>query len=66
MAIIGVIFIIPYLQLQLLGAGIIVQIASGGAMGREAAIVVAVVALIIFVTVSGLRGIGWTNLLQAW
>jgi SSS family solute:Na+ symporter len=65
MAIIGVIFIIPYLQLQLLGAGIIVQIASGGAMGREAAIVAAVVALIVFVTVSGLRGIGWTNLMQA-
>jgi len=64
-AIIGVIFIIPYLQLQLLGGGIIVQIASGGAMSREAAIVAAVVALIVFVTVSGLRGIGWTNLLQA-
>jgi len=65
MAIIGVIFIVPYLQLQLLGAGIIVQIASGGAMSREAAIVAAVVALIVFVTVSGLRGIGWTNLMQA-
>jgi SSS family solute:Na+ symporter len=65
MAVIGVIFIVPYLQLQLLGGGIIVQIASGGAMSREAAIVAAVVALIVFVTISGLRGIGWTNLLQA-
>ena len=62
---IGVIFIIPYLQLQLLGGGIIVQIASGGAMSREAAIAIATAALIVFVTVSGLRGIGWTNLLQA-
>lgn len=61
----GVIFLIPYLQVQLIGAGIIVQIASGGAMGREAAILAAVVALVVFVTVSGLRGIGWTNLLQA-
>ncbi len=65
MAIVGVISIIPYLQLQLLGAGIIVQIASGGAMSREMAIVFAVVALAFFVTASGLRGIGWTNLLQA-
>ncbi|MEN8163457.1 MAG: sodium:solute symporter family protein [Acidobacteriota bacterium] len=65
MALLGVVFIIPYLQLQLLGAGIIVQIASGGAVNREMAIILAVVALAIFVTVSGLRGIGWTNLLQA-
>lgn len=64
-AVVGVVFIIPYLQLQLLGAGIIVQIASGGALSRETAIVCAVVALAVFVTVSGLRGIGWTNLLQA-
>ncbi len=64
-AVIGVVFIVPYLQLQLLGGGIIVQIASGGAMNREVAIIVATAALIVFVTVSGLRGIGWTNLLQA-
>jgi SSS family solute:Na+ symporter len=64
-AVMGVVFLIPYLQVQLIGAGIIVQIASGGAMGREAAILAAVGALIVFVTVSGLRGIGWTNLLQA-
>ncbi len=64
-AAIGIVFIVPYLQLQLSGAGIIVQIASGGAMSREMAIVFAVVALVVFVTASGLRGIGWTNLLQA-
>lgn len=64
-AVVGVVSIIPYLQLQLLGAGIIVQIASAGAMSREVAIIFAVVALALFVTVSGLRGIGWTNLLQA-
>ncbi|MEE4270731.1 MAG: sodium:solute symporter family protein [Thermoanaerobaculales bacterium] len=64
-AVVGVVFIIPYLQLQLLGAGIIVQIASGGALSRETAIVFAVIALAVFVTFSGLRGIGWTNLLQA-
>jgi SSS family solute:Na+ symporter len=47
------------------GSGIIVELASAGAMSRDAAIVVAVVALVVFVAFSGLRGIGWTNLMQA-
>ncbi len=64
-ALVGVVAIIPYLQVQLIGAGIIVQIASAGAMGRETAILAAVAGLVVFVSVSGLRGIGWTNLLQA-
>jgi SSS family solute:Na+ symporter len=64
-AVIGVVFIVPYLQLQLMGAGMIVQIASGGAMGWKTAVLVSVVAIVAFVYVSGLRGIGWTNLMQA-
>ncbi len=64
-AVIGVVFIIPYLQLQLMGAGMIVQIASGGAMGWKTAVLVCAAAIVIFVYISGLRGIGWTNLLQA-
>lgn len=64
-AVVGVVFIVPYLQLQLMGAGMIVQIASGGAMGWRAAVVVSAIAIVSFVYVSGLRGIGWTNLMQA-
>lgn len=64
-ALVGVVFIIPYLQLQLMGTGMIVQIASGGAMGWKAALLLAAAAMAGFVFVSGLRGIGWTNLLQA-
>ncbi len=64
-AIVGVVFIVPYLQLQLMGAGMIVEIASGGAMSWQAALLTSAVALVTFVAVSGLRGIGWTNLLQA-
>ena len=64
-ALVGVIASVPYLQVQLVGSGIIVELASGGAMSREAAIGVAVVALVAFVSFSGLRGIGWTNLMQA-
>ena len=64
-AIVGVVFIVPYLQLQLMGAGMIVQIASGGAMRWEWAVVVSAAAIVSFVYVSGLRGISWTNLMQA-
>lgn len=64
-AIVGVVFIVPYLQLQLMGAGMIVQIASGGAMGWRWAVAASALCIVSFVYVSGLRGIGWTNLLQA-
>jgi SSS family solute:Na+ symporter len=64
-ALVGVAAMMPYLQVQLVGSGIIVELASAGAMSRETAIVVAVVALVVFVSFSGLRGIGWTNLMQA-
>jgi SSS family solute:Na+ symporter len=64
-AIIGVVFIIPYLQLQIMGSGMIVQLASGGAISWQWAVLISFVAAVIFVYVSGLRGIGWTNFMQA-
>lgn len=62
---IGVVFIIPYLQLQIMGAGMIVQLASGGAISWQKAVLVSFAAAVIFVYISGFRGIGWTNFLQA-
>src|SRR5579871_1341090 len=41
-AIVGVVFIIPYLQLQLTGLGIIVEIASFGGVSRAPAMAIAV------------------------
>jgi SSS family solute:Na+ symporter len=64
-AIIGFLFTIPYLQLQIMGTGMIIQVSSGGAINWQAAVIVSSLASIIFVTVSGLRGIAWTNFLQA-
>src|SRR5580698_6797287 len=40
---IGVIFVIPYLQIQLTGLGIIVQVASFDRVGRAAAMIIGVV-----------------------
>ena len=41
-AVVGVAFIIPYLQLQLTGLGIIVEVASFDAIGRTPAMLIAV------------------------
>jgi SSS family solute:Na+ symporter len=64
-ALIGVVFLIPYLQLQIMGSGLIVQLASGGAISWQKAVIISFIAAVIFVYFSGLRGIGWTNFMQA-
>lgn len=63
-AIIAVIFIVPYLQLQLTGLGIIVQIASFDAVSRAAAISIAFVIVAGFVLSSGIRAVAWVSVLK--
>src|SRR6266571_1472303 len=63
-ALIGFVFIIPYLQLQLTGLGIIVEVASYGSIGRVPAIVIAFALVAAFVFVSGVRGIAWVSVLK--
>jgi solute:Na+ symporter, SSS family len=58
---VGVVFIIPYLLIQLIGLGIIVEIASFDAIGRTQAMIIAVVLLGGFVFVSGIRAIAWVS-----
>ena len=55
-ALIGIASILPYLQLQLKGLGLIVEVASGGAVSSSAAIAGAFVLTCVFVFTSGLRG----------
>ncbi|WP_394295098.1 sodium:solute symporter family protein [Pyrococcus horikoshii] len=64
-ALIGIIFNIPYLQLQLQGLGYIVHVGSLGSITPKAGIVIGMIIMMIYVYTSGLRGISWTNLLQA-
>ncbi len=64
-AIIGVIFIIPYLQLQIMAGGLIFNAASYGAISQKLGMVIAFVVAGIYVYTSGLRGIAWTNVIQA-
>ena len=63
-AVIGVIYVIPYLVLQLTGLGIIINIASYGAISPKVAIVIGFVATSLFVLVSGLRATAWVGVLK--
>jgi solute:Na+ symporter, SSS family len=60
----GVIFLIPYLQLQLTGLGIIVEVASFDGIGRTPAMVVAVSLVAAFVFASGVRAVAWVSVLK--
>lgn len=63
-SIIGVVFMVPYLQLQLTGIGIIVQVASFDGIGRAPAMVIAVTLLTGFVFASGIRAVAWVSVLK--
>ncbi len=60
----GIAFLLPYIQLQILGTGIIVEIASYGALDRVTAILIAYICVTIFLFIGGYRGLAWTNVLQ--
>jgi SSS family solute:Na+ symporter len=63
-SLVGILFMIPYLELQLTGLGIIVEVASFDAINRVPAMIVAVVLLAGFVLASGLRAIAWVSVLK--
>jgi len=63
-AIIGVAFLLPYLQLQLTGLGIIIETCSYGQLGRTPAMLIAFVLVASFVYLSGLKGVASTAVLK--
>jgi SSS family solute:Na+ symporter len=62
--IVGVAFLIPYLQLQLTGLGIIVSVASFDRIGQTPAILISVVLLTTFVLAGGIRAVAWVSVLK--
>src|SRR5438270_13517304 len=58
------IFLLPYVQLQLTGLGIIVEVASYGAIHRTHAIIIAFTIVAAFVFVSGVRGVAWASVMK--
>lgn len=63
-ALVGVIFIIPYLQLQLVGLGIIVEVSSFGGIHRTPAMILAFAIVAAFVFTSGVRGVAWVSVIK--
>jgi len=63
-AAIGIVSILPYLQLQLAGLGLIVEAASDGAVSSSAAILLAFLLTTAFVLTSGLRGSAWVSVIK--
>lgn len=63
-ALIGVVCLIPYIQIQLTGLGIIVEIASFGAIHRTPAMVIGFTLVAGFVFVSGVRGVAWVSVVK--
>lgn len=63
-ALVGIVFIVPYLQLQLMGLGMIVEVASYGAIPRTPAMIIGFVIVAGFVLTSGIRGVAWVSVLK--
>lgn len=62
--VVGVVFLVPYVQLQLTGLGIIVSVASFDGISRTSAMAVSIVLLTAFVFVSGIRAVAWVSVLK--
>lgn len=63
-AVIGIVSILPYLQLQLTGLGIIVQVASNNVISANKAILISFMLTCVFVLASGIRGIAWVSIVK--
>lgn len=62
--VIGVVAMIPYLQLQLTGLGIIIEETSYGAIPRGAAILLGGIALAGYVVISGIHSAAWNAVVK--
>jgi SSS family solute:Na+ symporter len=63
-ALVGVLCLIPYLQLQLTGLGLIVEVASFGGIHRTPAMIAAFALVAGFVFASGVRGVAWVSIIK--
>lgn len=63
-AVVGALFLIPYLELQLTGLGLIVQLATGSSSARGLSMVLASALVIVFVVWGGIRGIARVSIFK--
>ncbi|HXJ95662.1 MAG TPA: sodium:solute symporter family protein [Terriglobia bacterium] len=62
--VVGMAFLVPYVQLQLTGLGIIMEVASSEGIHRAPAIVIGVALVVSFVLASGVRAVAWVSVLK--
>jgi solute:Na+ symporter, SSS family len=62
--IVGIAALVPYLQLQLTGLGIIVSVASFDSIGRAPAMSVSLALLAAYVFAGGIRAVAWVSVLK--
>jgi solute:Na+ symporter, SSS family len=62
--VVGILAFIPYVQLQLVGVGIIVSTASFGYIGATPAMAVAALLVIAFVCANGVRAVAWVSIVK--
>jgi SSS family solute:Na+ symporter len=60
-AVLGVVFVLPYLQLQITGLGLIVKLVTGDATSSNVSMIVGCVLVVAFVLWSGMRGVATTS-----
>ncbi len=63
-AVFGVVFLLPYLQLQITGLGLAVQLATGDKTSSTVSIVIAFVVVVAFVLWAGIKGVATTSYLK--
>lgn len=63
-AVLGVVFLLPYLQLQITGLGLAVQVATGQKTSGTLSMVVAFALTVAFVLWAGIRGVASTSYLK--
>ena len=63
-ALVGVVSLIPYVQIQVTGLGLIVEIASFGGIHRVPAMIISFALVAGFVFMSGVRGVAWVSIIK--
>jgi solute:Na+ symporter, SSS family len=63
-AVVGAVFLLPYLELQITGLGLIVELATGSASSRGLSMVIASALVVVFVVWAGIRGIARVAVLK--
>lgn len=61
---VAIVSLVPYVQLQITGVGIILSVASFEGIGRTPAMAICVVLLVAFVFASGVRAVAWVSVVK--